>query len=408
MPHPQCLTAQATAGEKITDPYDLARALLSERGPHDNGFARGAGAHSLLHFDEPMSASIWRALADEAEYHGIAPLLEPMIAALTSRLEVPDEVRRAFVALASRHRRAAVVREACIDQLLETFAAAGVAIILLKGAALAHRIYPNPSLRPMVDIDVLVDPRDTDRAIKLAAGLGYSFASRHGSHLSGRMHHLPVATTVRSGFRIPLEVHLDAMSPNQAESLTFAKLTTKPQPFRRGTGPDGLALGHADMLRHLAHHAFEPARRVRLIHLYDLWRYQTIFHEEIDWRTLEARFPETITILRLVSCVFRSRQAGDGLPGSGPVPAGVGLGMVPLSEIAASDAGFVAKLAAVFSPPAWWLHGFYGIPPEKSLVTCRVVRHPATVARWVLQRLIAGITMPAPICDDRQDARACR
>jgi Uncharacterised nucleotidyltransferase len=400
---------QVTANESITNPYDFARALLSDRGPDGDGFTREATARILLRFETAMSTSIWGALADEAEYHGIAPLLEPIISVLAAKVPVPDEVRRAFVALASRHRRAAVVREACIDQLLETFASAGVPVVLLKGAALAHRIYPNPSLRPMVDIDMLIDAGDTDRAIELVvSGLGYSFASRHGSHLSGRMHHLPVATMARSGFHIPLEIHLDTMSPNQAGSLTFATLTAKPQSFPRGTGPDGLALGHTDMLRHLTRHAFEPARRVRLIQLYDLWRYQKLFHEEIDWRTLEARFPEVITILRLVSYVFSSAHAVDSPPASEPVPTGVGLGMVPLSEIAAADIGFVTKLAAVFNPPAWWLHGFYGIPPEKSLATCRAVRHPATVMRWLVQRLIAGITVPALGFDNRRHARVGR
>jgi hypothetical protein len=60
--------------------------------------------------------------------------------------------------------------------------------------------------------------------------------------------------------------------------------------------------------------------------------------------------------------------------------------MMPLAVIAASDMGLPAKLAAVFDPPAWWLHGFYGVPPEKSLLMCRTVRHPAMVVRWLLAR----------------------
>ncbi|MFZ1883839.1 MAG: hypothetical protein WAU53_09620, partial [Rhodoplanes sp.] len=60
------------------------------------------------------------------------------------------------------------------------------------------------------------------------------------------------------------------------------------------------------------------------------------------------------------------------------------------------NTGLVAKLAAVFNPPAWWLHGFYGIPPERSLAACRTVRHPVTVLRWLAKRLVAGITTPGP------------
>jgi Uncharacterised nucleotidyltransferase len=388
------------ANDEYTDAYGVVRALLIDRGPDDCRVASEATERILLRCPEIKDAWFWRTLADEAEYHGVAPLIEPMITALSRKKPeaVPDDVRRAFVALASRHRRAAVAREKCVDQLLVAFATAGIPIILLKGAALAHRIYPSPELRPMVDIDVLIDPADTERAVAIARSLGYSFACRHGSRFANRMHHLPVATTTQSGFRIALEMHVDTMSPNQPDSLTLATLASKPQPFRRGSGPNGVALGHTDMLRHLVRHAFEPARRVRLVHLYDLWRYQTIFRDEIDLREIAARFPGVIVVLRLVSYVFASPHSADHpfSAVSEPVPAGLGLGMVPLSEIATADIGLNAKLAALFNPPAWWLHGFYAVPPEKSLLVCRTIRHPATVARWLAKRLVAGIGSSAP------------
>ena len=394
----------ASSNEECTDAYGLVRALLTDRGPDDCSVVSEATEQALLQYHKIKGAPICSAFVDEAEHHGVAPLIEPMITALSRKRPeaVPDDVRRAFVALASRHRRAAVAREKCIDQLLAAFAVVGIPIILLKGVALAHLIYSSPKLRPMVDIDVLIDPADAERAVAIIRGLGYSFASRHGSRFAGRMHHLPPATTDQSGFRITFELHVDAMSPDQADSLTFATLTAKPQPFQRGGGPNGVALGHTDMLRHLARHAFEPARRIRLKHLYDLWRYQAIFHDEIDWRELAVRFPDVIVILRLISHVFAGPHAAARPfnAASEPVPAGLGLGMVPLSEIASADIGFAAKLAALFNPPAWWLHGFYGVPPEKSLLICRTVRHPITLARWLTRRFVSGmgLSAPAPAC----------
>jgi hypothetical protein len=205
------------------------------------------------------------------------------------------------------------------------------------------------------------------------------------------MHHLPTARTTRSGYCISLEIHLDALSLDQPDRLTLATLTAKPLPFQRGEGQFGLALGHIDMLRHLTRHAFEPARRVRLIHLYDLWRYQSVFREEIDWRQIQARFPQVMIILRLIACVLSSSASAlEAAPG------GAGFGMVPLSEIASANISPFAKLSEVFSPPAWWLHGYYGVPPERSLLTCRAVRHPLRVLRWLTRRLAAGIGFSRP------------
>ena len=42
------------------------------------------------------------------------------------------------------------------------------------------------------------------------------------------MHHLPIARTTRSGYCISLKIHLDAISPDQPDRLTFDTPTAKP------------------------------------------------------------------------------------------------------------------------------------------------------------------------------------
>jgi hypothetical protein len=123
-----------------------------------------------------------------------------------------------------------------------------------------------------------------------------------------------------------------------------------------------------------------------------------IFRDEINWRELATRFPDVIVVLRLISYVFsRPGAVANPINTSEPAPAGVGFGMVPLSEIAAADTGLFAKFAALFNPPAWWLHGFYGVPPHKSLLTCRTIRHPITLARWLTRRFVVGFGPSAPL-----------
>ena len=174
--------------------------------------------------DEPLGAADPQVRMKEDDPHGVRrypSARTPTIVAAGSGA-VPEHVRRTFVALALRHRRAAAARERSLDRLLQAFAAAGLPVILLKGAALAHLIYPSPALRAMADVDVLIEGSDTARALAVARDLGYAFAPRHDTPFAGRMHHLPAATTTECGFRITLEVHLDALSPNQPQRLTFA------------------------------------------------------------------------------------------------------------------------------------------------------------------------------------------
>lgn len=58
-------------------------------------------------------------------------------------------------------------------RLCEAFDAAGVDVLVLKGPAVAHTMYPDPSWRPFGDLDVLVRTRDWRTACALLPELGY-------------------------------------------------------------------------------------------------------------------------------------------------------------------------------------------------------------------------------------------
>ena len=371
--------------------HDLLRALV--------GAYATAGAVDVARFDRAVragaahaDADLWTALVNEAEHHGVAPLVGPALAEWSRQnpAVVPDDVIRTFAVLASRHRRAAAERERCIDELLGAFAAAGLRVVLLKGACLGHLIYDAPAQRPMADIDCLVAPADAERAAAIARALGFQFAAYHVSRFASRMHHLPSAERTQNGFKISLEIHTDALAPDDGGSLTLPTLSEDLRSFARGDGPAGLAFGHVDMLRHLTRHALEPARRLRLIHLLDIVRYQAVFRDEIDRDRVARQFPALAAALDMIGLVF----APDMTAGSMPVPDGVGFGMTPLSELLVSDMGVGGKLRALLDPPPWWLHAYYGVPADKSLLPCRMMRHPAKVTGWIARRLLAVVNSP--------------
>jgi hypothetical protein len=57
--------------------------------------------------------------------------------------------------------------------VLRALRAAGVPVIVLKGAYLAETVYPHPALRPMSDVDLLVMETDRVRADAVVRGLGF-------------------------------------------------------------------------------------------------------------------------------------------------------------------------------------------------------------------------------------------
>jgi hypothetical protein len=78
--------------------------------------------------------------------------------------------------LVEAHRRAMLAPLAVERGLLEVgtaFRAGGVDFVVLKGPALAHTVYPDPSWRYFGDLDLLVRKEDWREAASILQGLGY-------------------------------------------------------------------------------------------------------------------------------------------------------------------------------------------------------------------------------------------
>jgi hypothetical protein len=70
--------------------------------------------------------------------------------------------------------RTASQQEKEIVNILRHLQRDGIEAILLKGADLRHRLYGDPALRPMVDVDLLIPPQMVPRAQQVLYGQGYT------------------------------------------------------------------------------------------------------------------------------------------------------------------------------------------------------------------------------------------
>lgn len=64
-----------------------------------------------------------------------------------------------------------------IEAVSQTFLKSGVPFVLLKGADLKSRVYSDPLLRPMSDLDILVSENNYDQSIKVFLNSGYQFVA---------------------------------------------------------------------------------------------------------------------------------------------------------------------------------------------------------------------------------------
>lgn len=140
-----------------------------------------------------------------------------------------------------------------LDETVAAFDAAGLDIVLLKGAALARSVFASVADRPMLDLDVLVpaDQTDAARAAAVSAGWAWKHDRRYAPFFSTH-HHLPPLHDSR-GTRALLELHtglFPAGHPFQLEATSVADRATR----TRGRKRDALIPSVEDHLVYLCAH----------------------------------------------------------------------------------------------------------------------------------------------------------
>ena len=198
---------------------------------------------------------------------------------------------------------------------------AGLEPVVLKGPALASR-YPEPGLRPMDDIDLLLPKAEHPRALEALHEAGWQVARAHSAAFD-------LYDTVLTHPEVPslcLEVHYGlerkAQSVTGLDPLT---LWSRRRPIVcAGTATFGLPL--TDELVMLAAHAGKAHHRfVRLVWIADFA--MIVGHAErhgtpVDWSAARAVAQQTHCVTVLSLALAMAQRAGVNVPnGVFPPPA---------------------------------------------------------------------------------------
>jgi hypothetical protein len=166
------------------------------------------------------------------------------------------------------HAALQLARQARLTRLLDRLAAEAVTAIVFKGAHLAHACYPDPALRPFVDVDLLIRPADAEAARGVFERAGYRLIP----HVSGRF----VMSQVHYvdgdvGGAHAYDVHWQIANPIAfRDALPFDELRARAVPLSvYGRNGFGLSLPHALLVACL-HRAAHHGGGDRLIWLMDL------------------------------------------------------------------------------------------------------------------------------------------
>jgi hypothetical protein len=173
----------------------------------------------------------------------------------------------------------------------------GVKVILLKGAVLIQTVYRNMCLRPMGDIDILVQEKDFHKVRSALCELGYespkTLPDLAGRQLVEYAHYFDQIRFVHKN-RVMIETHFRL--PNMGiPSPEENSLWERALPIKVGHA-NALIPSAEHMLLHLCFHATHH-HFSKLYFFYDIAEVFTHYADRLDWdyllRTVERRNMET-------------------------------------------------------------------------------------------------------------------
>lgn len=150
----------------------------------------------------------WRMVSKIATQHLLGPVLHSTLAATGRAEAVPEWISREWAAAYRTQAIRSLVLQRALRHLDTILDERNIAYCALKGARLAWCDYPDPAMRPMRDLDILVP---ADRALDAYGALletgyaRYDGRNRDPAETLGSEKHLPPIYHVETGVQI--EVH---------------------------------------------------------------------------------------------------------------------------------------------------------------------------------------------------------
>ena len=321
----------------------------------------------------------WSDLPAQAELHGMAPLLWHHIR--NSGAEIPAETARTLLGLYLRHRLQNQIHARVLADIVKVLGAAAIQPIVLKGLALAYEYYPDPALRPISDIDLLLKQDEVLPALRLLADAGFdvNFPPPTRKRIPKE---LTAVSPPTDGVRVSVELHhydpLGRSIVDHSFDDEFTGFNAPPHSTAMGevmiSVPDPMDTLRY-LIRHFTRHLFVSthANPMPLKWIADVVSLVERRAETIDWaqepallNRLEVIYSLTPLPERLASIIpVRQIEPPDGV---GQYPQGWPQQVYPewkrmgflyyLRRTAASP----TYIRHTFSAPSnWWLRLYYGI-----------------------------------------------
>jgi hypothetical protein len=238
--------------------------MMGIHGPHRTLAAILNGSRS----GEPWGGMVSNTLVAAAREHDVGPLVYRALHDAGAWERQPSEIRNALAQLAGEAALLDELRVVTDRSVIATLAGAGLKPLIFKGAALAHRLYAEPWLRPRVDTDLLFPERERSDAAAVFAQMGFTLVPRPtGEHVTHQCTYVRLVHGVRAEY----DVHWKIADPQVfADVLSYDELARDAVPVPHlGSAARSISDVHAWIIactHRVAHHYDSEL----LVFLYDI------------------------------------------------------------------------------------------------------------------------------------------
>jgi hypothetical protein len=210
-----------------------------------------------------LTTGDWESILRMVRQHRLEPLLHWQLTRTRPELPIPPEVREA---LATRFKRAtwrALEMRLELVRVHRLLVEAGIPYQALKGAFLAFHAYPQPGLRPLRDLDILVPKAEALRAFEVLIAGGLVRPPEYPGTPEAMMsiwNHLPELRTASGQVTVEVHARLHVPEKDASDSTDLADPSDDPDYWQRGitsqAGQEVLCFpAPTDLLLHLIVHA---------------------------------------------------------------------------------------------------------------------------------------------------------
>jgi hypothetical protein len=223
-----------------------ARLSLSER-------------HNSNIFGLLRSSLDWSQVIQLSKWYRISALVFAHLCSDSFLEYVPDLARSHLEAAYQKNGVTHLLQFAEMRRVVRALRTAGVPTILLKGAALVESVYPDPAVRNMGDLDLLVEKRHMVEADRVIRGLDYRpLQGPDPGHPMGTPRHNP--RLVSNDGITHIEVHHHFVSPGGPLYFDISECWANARPSGL-EDVEALVLSPEDTLMHLCMGFFGDRRR---------------------------------------------------------------------------------------------------------------------------------------------------